>query len=127
MLDAPPTPDNTLLLRQMQGIRRDIHETHEREARLIELVNRLAQRMDEGFSRVREEFGRVREEFGRVREDIGGVRGEVASLRGDLASLRRDVDGLRGDLVLMENRVLTAISETRRLSERVDDLAGGED
>lgn len=106
MLDAPPTPDNTLLLRQMQGIRRDIHETHEREARLIEPVDRLALRMDEGFSRVREEFGRVR-------EDIGGVRGKVASLR--------------GDLVLVENRVLTAISDTRRLSERVDDLPGGED
>ncbi|GJD63252.1 hypothetical protein [Methylobacterium frigidaeris] len=121
MVDAP-TPDNTLLLRQMQGIRRDLHETHEREARLIELVNRLALRMDEGFGRVREEFGRVRENFGRVREDIGGVRGEVATLREDVESLQRDVDGLRGDLVLMENRALTAISETRRLPERVDGL-----
>jgi hypothetical protein len=99
MVESSPSPNNNILLRQMQGIRRDIQETHERESRLIELVGRLAIRMDEGFNRVRD----------------------------DIDSLRRDIDGLRGDNVLMENRVLTAISEVRRLSERVDTFADGED
>ncbi|MGX7706142.1 hypothetical protein [Methylobacterium sp. Gmos1] len=106
MVESFPSPNNNILLRQMQGIRRDIQETHERESRLIELVGRLAMRMDEGFNRVRDDIGTVRE---------------------DIDSLRRDIDALRGDNVLMENRVLTAISEVRRLSERIDTLADGED
>jgi SMC interacting uncharacterized protein involved in chromosome segregation len=106
MAESSPSPNNDVLLRQMQGIRRDIQETHERESRLIELIGRLAMRMDEGFNR--------------VRDDIGAVRD-------DIDSLRRDIDALRGDNVLMENRVLTAISEVPRLSERIDTLADGED
>ncbi|MCJ2142565.1 hypothetical protein [Methylobacterium sp. E-066] len=68
---------NNLLLRQTDGLRRDMRELMEREARTIELVNRIAVRMDEGFTRIRD----------------------------DMAYIRRDVGEMRGDLLTMENRV----------------------
>lgn len=97
-IDAP-TPDNNILLRQMRGTRRDMQEMMEREARTIDLVNRLILRVDEGFARMRE---------------------EMSALRRDLAATHSQVGTVHSDLVLMENRILTAITEVRRLAERVD-------
>ena len=82
----PPSPDNNLLLRQMRGMRQDMHELMEREARVIELLGRLNLRLDEATART-----------------------------------ERSLNEIRSDLLLMENRILTAITETRRLSERIDD------
>ncbi|MGU3283380.1 hypothetical protein [Methylobacterium mesophilicum] len=91
--EAAPAPSNNLLLRQMDGLRRDMRELMEREARTIELMNRIAVRMDEGFTRIRD----------------------------DMAYIRRDVGEMRGDLLTMENRVLNAITEVRFMAARVDE------
>lgn len=92
MVDSP-TPDNNLILRQMAGMRRDMAEIMEREARGIELMNRLALKIDAGFAQMRESHARL------------DVR----------------MTELQGDLVLMENRILTAITEVRALAARIDD------
>lgn len=92
MADSP-SPDNNLVLRQLAGMRRDMAEMMERQARSIELQNRLVLRVDEGLTQIREEF----------------------------AYLRRDVHLARSDLVEMENRVLTAITEVRNIAARLDD------
>ncbi|WP_375464183.1 hypothetical protein [uncultured Methylobacterium sp.] len=38
----PPTPDNNLVLRQVQSMRGEMHEMLERQARAIDLVARCA-------------------------------------------------------------------------------------
>ena len=81
-----PTPDNNLVLRQVQSLRREMHEMMERQARAIDLVNRLGDRVERGFDDVRREL--------------------------------RDV---KSDLVLMENRVLTAQSDLLHVVRRMDD------
>lgn len=68
-----PDSDNNLVLRQVQGMCREMHEMLERQARAIDLVSRLGKRMERGFDDVRCELREV-----------------------------------KSDLVLMENRVLTA-------------------
>lgn len=92
MADSP-TPDNNLVLRQLTGMRRDMAELMEREARSIELMNRLALRIDAGFAQTRESHAR----------------------------LDARITDMQGDLVLMENRILTAIAEVRALARRIDD------
>lgn len=79
----PPSPDENVVLRQVQGMRREIREVLDRQARVIDLMNRLGERMERGFDDVRRE--------------------------------RREV---RSDLVLMENRVLTAQSDILRVVVR---------
>ena len=88
-----PTPDNKLVLRQVHSLRREMHEMMERQARAIDLVNRLGERMERGFDDVRRELREV-----------------------------------KSDLVLMENRVLTAQSDVLRVVRRIDDGpdSGGE-
>lgn len=81
-----PSPDNNLVLRQVHSLRREMQEVMERQARAIDLVNRLGERMERGFD-----------------------------------DMRRDLREVRSDLVLMENRVLTAQSDVLRLVQRVDD------
>lgn len=81
-----PTPDNNPVLRQVQGLRREMHEMTERQARAIDLVSRLGERMERGF------------------DDV-----------------RRDVREVKSDLILMENRVLTAQSDILRIVQRADD------
>lgn len=81
-----PTPDNNLVPRQVQSLRREMHEMMERQARAIDLVNCLGDRMERGFDDVRREL--------------------------------RDV---KSDLVLMENRVLTAQSDLLHVVRRIDD------
>jgi hypothetical protein len=81
-----PTPDNNLVLRQVHSLRREMHEMMERQARAIDLVSRLGERMERGFDDVRRELREV-----------------------------------KPDLVLMENRVLTAQSDVLQLIRRLDD------
>lgn len=92
MADAP-TPDDNLVLRQLAGMRRDMAEMMERQARSIELQNRLVLRVDEAAGHFREQ----------------------------MAYLQRDMHLVRSDLVDMENRVLTAITEVRNIAARLDD------
>ena len=82
----PPTPENNVVLRQVQSLRREMHEILERQARAIDLVSRLGERMERGF------------------DDV-----------------RRDLREVKSDLVLMENRVLTAQSDILRVVQRLDD------
>lgn len=82
----PPNPDNNLVLRQVQSMRREMHEILERQARAIDLVARLGERMERGFDDVRRELREV-----------------------------------KSDLVLMENRVLTAQSDILKVVLRLDD------
>lgn len=88
----PPSPDNNLILREMRNMRRDMLEVMEREARIVELLNRANLRLDEMSNRT-----------------------------------ERGLHEIRGDLVMMENRILTAITEVRRLAERVDETAGSDE
>ncbi|WP_407520931.1 hypothetical protein [Methylobacterium oryzisoli] len=92
-------PQNTVALRQLQGMRREMMELVERQGRIIELVNRLAMRMDEGFT----------------------------SLRQDTGALNRDVSVIRSDLVLMENKILDGQSNILRIVARLDDEGGDPD
>lgn len=87
-----PSPDNNLSLREMRNMRRDMLEVMEREARIVELLNRANLRLDEMSNRT-----------------------------------ERGLNEIRGDLVMMENRILTAITEVRRLAERVDETAGSDE
>ena len=82
----PPNPDNNLVLRQVQSMRREMHEMLERQARAIDLVARLGERMERGFDDVRRELREV-----------------------------------NSDLVLMENRVLTAQSDILKVVLRLDE------
>ncbi|WP_375454700.1 hypothetical protein [uncultured Methylobacterium sp.] len=86
MNDELPTPDNNLVLRQVQGMRREMHEMLERQARAIDLVARLGERMERGFDDVRRELREV-----------------------------------KSDLVLMENRVLTAQSDILKVVLHLDE------
>lgn len=88
----PPNPDNNIVLRQVQGMRREMHEMLERQARAIDLVARLGERMERGFD-----------------------------------DLRRDLREMKSDLVLMENRVLTAQSDILNVVRRMDDGAEPQD
>lgn len=82
----PPNPDNNLVLRQVQSMRREMHGILERQARAIDLVAPLGERMERGFDDVRRELREV-----------------------------------KSDLVLMENRVLTAQSDILKVVLRLDD------
>lgn len=86
MNDELPAPDNNLVLRQVQSMRREMHEMLERQARAIDLVARLSERMERGFDDVRRELREV-----------------------------------KSDLVLMENRVLTAQSDILKVVLRLDE------
>lgn len=85
----PPTPDTNLVLRQVQNMRREMLE---RQARVIDLVSRLGERMERGF------------------DDV-----------------RRDLREAKSDLVLMENKVLTARSDLLKLVSRLDETAAEAD
>ena len=63
MSDEPPTPDNNLVLRQVQGMRREMREMLERQARVIDLVDRLGERMERGFDDVRRELREVKSDL----------------------------------------------------------------
>ena len=82
MSDEPPTPDNNLVLRNIQGLRREMLE---RQARTIDLVNRLALRVSELSMRMDKGFNDV-----------------------------------QSDVVLMENKVLSAQSDVLRIVTRLD-------
>lgn len=91
-MSPEPTPENNLILRQMVGMRRDMAETRETNARVIELLGRANVRLDEMTARFDDGLGRLDR---RLRE-------------------------MQGDLVLMENRVITAIAEVRTIAARMD-------
>ena len=85
-----PTPDNNLVLRNLQGLRGEMMELVERQARTIDLVNRLALRVGELSARMDKGFADV-----------------------------------QSDIVLMENKVLSAQSDVSRIVRKLDD--GAED
>lgn len=89
---AAPSPDNNFILRQMAGMRRDMHALMEMQARSLEAFARTSGRTDEVLNSIAEETQRI----------------------------RRDVSALRSDMLLMENRVITAITEVRELAARLD-------
>ncbi|MGU3540894.1 hypothetical protein [Methylobacterium sp. A54F] len=94
MSDAP-SPDNNLILRSMQGMRRDMIELADRETRVIDLLNRVNMRLDEASARVDQHFARV----------------------------ERQLSDLRSDVLLLENKTLSAITEVRNLVAQLDEGA----
>lgn len=70
----------------------------EQQARNLDIMTRLSSRIDETFGTMQEDSHR----------------------------LRRDVAGMRSDLLLMENRILTAITEVRDVAARLDEGSDSE-
>ncbi|MEL6063705.1 MULTISPECIES: hypothetical protein [unclassified Methylobacterium] len=93
MASDAPTPENNLILRQMNGMRRDMVAVSETNARVVELLGRMNMRLDEMSERFDGAFSRI----------------------------DRRIQDLHGDVILMENRVLDAITEVRNLRIRIDE------
>ena len=85
MSDAP-SPENNLILRQLAEIRRENRETQERQARVIELLGRTNQKIDDLVAR-----------------------------------MERGLPEFRGDIVLLENKALSAITDVERAMARMDE------
>ncbi len=85
MSDAPP-PENNLILRQLAEIRRENRETQERQARVIELLGRTNQKIDDLVAR-----------------------------------MERGLSEVRSDIVLLENKALSAITDVARVVARMDE------
>ncbi|AWN43917.1 hypothetical protein [Methylobacterium durans] len=100
MTDEAPNPGNNLILRMVQGVRRDVQDMSEREARVIELLGRMNLRLDDVHMRLNEMNARMDQGFAR---------------------LDRGLSDVRSDIVLLENRAITAVTEVRRVAERLDE------
>jgi hypothetical protein len=85
MSDAP-SPGNNLILRQLAEIRRENRETQERQARVIELLGRTNQKIDDLVAR-----------------------------------MERGLSEVRSDIVLLENKALSAITDVARVVARMDE------
>jgi predicted XRE-type DNA-binding protein len=85
MSDAP-SPENNLILRQLAEIRRENRETQERQARVIELLGRTNQKIDDLVAR-----------------------------------MERGLSEVRSDIVLLENKALSAITGVERAMARMDE------
>ena len=85
MSDAP-SPENNLILRQLAEIRRENRETQERQARVIELLGRTNQKIDDLVAR-----------------------------------MERGLSEVRSDIVLLENKALSAITDVARVVARMDE------
>lgn len=59
MSDAP-SPENNRILRQLAGIRRENRETQERQARVLELLGRTNQKIDDLVARMERGLSEVR-------------------------------------------------------------------
>ena len=59
----PTTPENNLILRQLQAVRRESRETQEREARVIELLGRVNQKLDDLESRIDRGMSEIRSDL----------------------------------------------------------------
>jgi hypothetical protein len=92
MSDDVLTPDNNLVLRNLQGMRRDMHEMIERQARAIELMNRLALRVGELSNRVGELSTRMDKGFNDVQSDMLLLENKVLSAQSDIMRVVRRLD-----------------------------------
>lgn len=90
--DGLTSPQNNLILRQLQGLRSENKEFLERHVRDRELLTRLAERMELGFEHIRT----------------------------DIKELRREVNDLRSDIVLLENKILNGQNEILDIVRRID-------
>lgn len=93
MTNDAPTRENNLILRQVIGMRRDRVAVSVTNARVIELLGRMNMRLDAMSERFDGAFSRV----------------------------DRRIQERHGDVILMENRVLAAITEVRNLRIRSDE------
>ncbi|MBV9075877.1 MAG: hypothetical protein JO048_00150 [Methylobacteriaceae bacterium] len=57
---VPPTPANNLILRQLQGLRREMEAVLERQDRTQQLVVRLDQHMEARFAELRAAMAEMR-------------------------------------------------------------------
>ncbi len=85
MSDAP-SPEHSLILRQLTEIRRENRERQERQARVIELLGRTNQKIDDLVAR-----------------------------------MERGLSEVRSDIVLLENKALSAITDLERVIARMDE------
>ena len=93
MTNAAPTPENDLILRRMNGMRRDMVAVPGTNARVIEWLRRMNMRLDGMSERFDGAFSRV----------------------------DRCIQELHGDVILTESCVLDAITEVRNLRVRIDE------
>lgn len=91
----------------------DLHQ-----ASLNELLKHLGN-LVEAIQRSNDHAARLSREMSELRNEVGGVRIEVIGLRGEM---RNGFDGIHSDMLLMENRLLTAEHEARKtaLDRRAD-------
>lgn len=93
-----PEPEN-LVLRHLQGLRREMAALLEERARDRDLIIRLSAHMDDGFDAVRQSFDGVRKNFD---------------------ELRRDLREVKSDITLLENRLISRHSEVLTILRRLD-------
>jgi hypothetical protein len=100
MSTAPEPADPTnLVLRQLQGLRREMAAVLENQRRDRELITRLTLNMDQLSLRVDNGFAKVRKEIGAI----------------------------RSDLLMLENGPLNRHNEILYLVRRMDEPTGGHD
>ena len=69
------------------------------------------------------------ERLGRVERDISEVRRDIAEMRSgverNITDVRRDVAEVKSDIVLLENKVLTAQTESLSVLQRIEHKPAG--
>ena len=69
-----------------------MHVTMVRETWTDERLDKLENRMDEGFRELRAEIRSIRGEMGEVRGEIAQARGELGELRAEIKGLEKKFD-----------------------------------
>ena len=87
-------PDDNLVLRQLQGLRKENQVFLEREVEDRHRLIRLAERMEAGFD----------------------------NIRSDIRQLRQEVKELRGDLMLTENKLINGQNDIMAVLRRLDEI-----
>lgn len=88
------TPEDNLVLRQLQGLRKENQVFLEREVEDRQRLIRLAERMEAGFD----------------------------NIRSDIRQLRQEVKELRGDLMLTENKLINGQNDILAVLRRLDEI-----
>jgi|SoiMethySBSTD1v2_1073268.scaffolds.fasta_scaffold296115_3 hypothetical protein len=94
-----PTDPTNLVLRQLQGLRREMAAVLENQRRDRELITRLTLSMDQISLRMDQGF----------------------------AEIRKEISAIRSDLVMLENGLLNRQNEILDLVRRIDESTGGHD
>jgi hypothetical protein len=88
------TPEDNLVLRQLQGLRKENQVFLEREVEDRQRLIRLAERMEAGFD----------------------------NIRSDIRQLRQEVKEPRGDLMLTENKLINGQNDILAVLRRLDEI-----